>query len=56
VTEGDGASNSAIRGYAPKTSNVGTSPLGLAVSLIALNTICSTMSLSMSGISVVIIW
>src|SRR5436190_24348004 len=49
VTDGDGASDLTIRGYALNMRSVGTSPSGPAVSLMALNAICSAMSLSMSG-------
>ena len=40
-----GGSLSVIRGYAPKTSKVGTRPSEPAVSLIALTAICSSMYL-----------
>src|SRR5438045_1874042 len=56
VTDGDGASDSTIHGYALNTRSVGTSPSGPTVSLMALNVICSAMSLLMSGISMMMIW
>ena len=56
VTVGEGASSSIIRGYAPNTSSVGTSPSGPAVSLRALNAICRAASLSIPGSSTTMIW
>ena len=55
IINGDSTSNLTIWGYTPNTNSVGTNLLGLAVSLIALNAICSTISLSISGILIVII-
>jgi len=55
ITNGDSMSNSTIWGYAPNTNSVGTSPLGLAVLLMALNAIYSAISLLISGILTVII-
>src|SRR5438045_6190551 len=55
VTDGDGASDSTIHGYAPNMRSVGTSLSSPAVLLMALNVICSAMSLSMSGISMMMI-
>jgi hypothetical protein len=56
ITIGAGGSDLAMRGYTPKTSRVGTSPLGLAVSLRALKAICSTISLLIPGSSTQRIW
>jgi len=56
VINSDGASNSTIWGYAPNTNSVKTNPLGPVMSLMALNAICSAMSLLISGILTVIIW
>ena len=55
ITNSNGTSNLTIYGYAPNTNNIKTNPLGLAVSLIALNTIYSTISLSISEILTAII-
>jgi hypothetical protein len=56
ITIGEGASSSVIRGYAPNTSKIGTRLSRLVVSLRALNTICRTISLSIPGSSITMIW
>jgi len=55
ITDGNGTSNLTIQGYTPNTNSIGTNLLGLVVSLIALNTIYSAISLSILEISTVII-
>ena len=55
VTNGDSISNLTIQGYILNTNSIGTNLLGLVVLLIALNTICNTISLSISGILTAII-
>ena len=55
ITNGNNISNLTIQGYAPNTNNIKTNLLGLAVSLIALNTIYSTISLLILGILMAII-
>ena len=55
IINGNSASNSTIRGYIPNTNSIGTNLLGLAVSLMALNAIYSTIFLLISEISTVII-
>ena len=56
VTDSNSTSNLTIWGYTLNTNSVGTNLLGLVVLLMALNAICSAMSLLISGISTVIIW
>ena len=56
VTVGEGASSSAIRGYAPNTNKVSTRPFRPVVLLKALNAIYRAISLSILGSSTTIIW
>ncbi len=56
ITNSDGVFNSTIQGYILNINSVGTNPLGLIVSLMALNAICSAMSLLILKILTVIIW
>ena len=56
VTVGEGALDFVIRGYALKTNSVGIRLSGPAELLIALKAIYSAMSLSIPGISEVIMW
>jgi hypothetical protein len=53
---GKGISSSVIRGYTPNTSKVGTRLSRLIVLLRVLNTICKTISLSIPGSSITMIW
>ena len=55
ITIGDSISDLTIQGQALKTRSIGTSPLGLAKLLIALNAIQSSISLLILGILVIII-
>ena len=55
VTDGDSVSNSTIQGYILNINSIGTNLLGLTVSLIALNTIYSAISLLILGILIAII-
>ena len=55
VINSNSISNLTIRGYTPNTNSIKINLLGLAVSLIALNAIYSTISLLILGISTVII-
>ena len=55
ITNSNSMSNLNIWGYMPNTNSIGTNLLGLVVLLIALNIICSTMSLLILGILVVMI-
>ena len=55
VTDGNSMSNLIIQGYVLNTNSIGTNLLGLVVLLIALNAICSTISLLILGILTVII-
>ena len=55
IIDGNSTSNLTIQGYTPNTNSIGTNPSGLVVLLIALNAIYSTISLSISGILIVII-
>ena len=55
ITNSNNISNLTIQRYAPNTNSIKTNLLGLAVLLIALNTIYSTMSLLILGILTVII-
>ena len=55
ITDSDSASNLTIWGYMPNTNSIKTNPLGLAVSLMALNAIYSAISLSILGILMAII-
>ena len=55
VTNSNSASNLTIWGYAPNINNIKTNLLGLAVSLMVLNTIYNTISLLILGISTAII-
>ncbi len=56
VTDGDSISDLTIRGYILNTNSIGTNPLGLVVSLMALNAIYNVISLLILRISTVIIW
>jgi hypothetical protein len=56
VTVGKGTSSSAIYGYAPNTSKVGTRPFRPAVSLKALNAIYRAASLLILNSLITIIW
>ena len=47
--------NLTIRGYTPNTNSIKTNPLGLVVSLMALNAIYSAISLLILGILIAII-
>ena len=55
ITNSDSISNLTIWGYTPNINSIGTNLLGLVVLLIALNAICSIISLLISGILTVII-
>ena len=55
IIDSNSASNLTIRGDTPNTNSVGTNLLGLAVSLMALNAIYSTIFLSILGILMAII-
>ena len=55
IINSDSISNLIIRGYALNTNSIKTNLLGPVVLLIALNTIYSTISLSILGILMVII-
>ena len=55
ITNSNSTSNLTIRGYAPNTNNIKTNPLELAVLLMALNAIYSTISLLVLGVLTVII-
>ena len=55
VINSNGVSNLTIWGYVLNTNSIKTNLSGLVVSLIALNTIYSTMSLLISGILIAII-
>ena len=55
IIDGNGTSNSTIRGYTLNTNSIETNLLGLAVLLMALNAIYSTISLLILGISTAII-
>ena len=55
IINNDSISNLTIQGYALNTNNIGINLLRLAVLLIALNAICSTISLLILGILIVII-
>ena len=55
IINSNSASNLTIWGYTLNINNIGTSPLGLIVLLIALNTIYSDIFLLILGILTVII-
>ena len=55
ITDSDSMSNLTIWGYAPNTNNIKTNLLEPAVSLMALNAICSTIFLLILGILTAII-
>ena len=55
TTDGNSTSNSTIWGYVLNTNSIGTNLLGLMVLLMVLNAIYSIISLSISGILIVII-
>ena len=55
IINSNNASNLTIQGYVLNTNSLKTNLLGLAVLLIALNAICSAMSLLILGILTVII-
>ena len=55
VTNSNSMSNLTIWGYMLNTNSIKTNLLGLVVLLIALNAICSTMSLLILGILTMII-
>ena len=55
VTNSNNMSNLTIWGYVLNINSIGTNLLGLIVLLIALNAICSTISLLILGILMVII-
>ena len=54
ITDSNSTSNLTIWGYALNTNSIKINLLGPAVLLIALNTICSTISLLILGILIVI--
>ena len=56
VTVGEGTSNSAIHGYTPNISKVGTRLFRPVVLLKALNAIYKATSLLIPGSSMTIIW
>ena len=55
IINGNSAFNLTIWGYILNTNSVGTNLLGLVVLLMALNAICSTISLLILGILTAII-
>jgi uncharacterized membrane protein YuzA (DUF378 family) len=56
ITISEGVLDFVIQGYTPNTNSVGIRPFSLVELLIALKAICSTISLSIPGISEVIMW